>query len=150
MTRSLRRSMCAAMLVLQAIVLFLFGVLTIGLTDLGAVASLSLGAGLAVACVLVAGLLGRPGGYALGWVLQVVSIGLGLVTSAMFFLGVVFAALWATAYLMGARLDVERAERAVLEAEWQAQHGDQHGDRSGDPFGHPSGHPSGQDGATTG
>lgn len=130
MTRSLRRSMCAAMLVLQAIVLFLFGVLTIGLTDLGAGASLSLGAGLAVACVLVAGLLGRPGGYALGWALQVVSVALGFVTSAMFFLGLVFAALWATAYVMGARLDVERAERAVLEAEWREQHGGQDGTAS--------------------
>ena len=65
--RSIRRAMCAGMLVLQAVVLFLTGVVTIGMTDIGAAASLGLGLGLAVLCVLAAGMLGRPGGYALGW-----------------------------------------------------------------------------------
>jgi hypothetical protein len=116
---STRRSLCAAMLVLQAIVLFLTGVVTIGLSDIGATASLSIGVGLALLCLLAAGLLGRPGGYALGWLVQVVSIGLGFVTLAMVFLGVVFAALWATAYFMGIRIDREKAERAVLEEEWR-------------------------------
>jgi hypothetical protein len=122
-SRSLRRSMCAAILVLQAVVLFLFGVLTIGMTDLGAATSLSLGAGLALLCVVAAGLLGRPGGYALGWAVQALSIGLGVVATAMFFLGAVFAALWATAYVLGTRIDAERAERVVQERQWQAQHG---------------------------
>jgi len=117
--------MCAGMLVLQAIVLFLTGVVSIGMTDLGAAASLGLGAGLAVLCVVAAGLLGRPGGYALGWVIQVVSIGLGFVVTAMFFLGVVFAGLWAASYFLGIRIDDERAERQVLEAQWQAEHGAQ-------------------------
>jgi len=121
--RSIRRAMCAGMLVLQAVVLFLTGVVTIGMTDIGAVASLSLGLGLAVLCVVAAGMLGRPGGYALGWAVQVVSLGLGFVVTAMFFLGVVFAALWATAYFLGERIDRERAERLVLEQQWQAKHG---------------------------
>jgi Protein of unknown function (DUF4233) len=123
MTRSIRRSMCAGMLVLQAVVLFLTGVVSIGMTDLGAGASLGLGVGLAVLCVLAAGMLGRPGGYALGWAVQVVSIALGFVVTAMFFLGVVFAGLWATSYFMGITIDRERAERAVLEEQWRAEHG---------------------------
>lgn len=123
MTRSIRRSLCAAMLVLQAVVLFLAGVVTMGLTDLGAARSLTGGLGLAVLCVAVAGMLGRPFGYAAGWLVQVLSIGLGFAVTAMFFLGVVFAALWATAYFLGARIDRERAERVVLEQEWQAEHG---------------------------
>ena len=123
MKRSIRRSLCAAMLVLQAIVLFLAGVVTIGLTDLGAATSLGGGLGLAVLCVAVAGMLGRPFGYAAGWLVQALSIGLGFVVTAMFFLGLVFAALWATAYFLGEKIDRERAERLVLEQEWQAQHG---------------------------
>ena len=123
MNRSIRRAMCAGMLVLQAVVLFLTGIVTIGMTDIGALASLGLGLGLAVLCVLAAGILGRPGGYALGWVVQVVSIGLGFVIPAMFFLGVVFAALWATAYFLGVRIDRERSQRQVLEQEWEAEHG---------------------------
>jgi hypothetical protein len=123
MTRSIRRSMCAGMLVLQAVVLFLTGVVTIGMSDIGAVASLSMGLGLAVLCVLAAGMLGRPGGYPLGWLVQVVSIGLGFVVTAMFFLGVVFAALWTASYVLGTRIDRERAERAVIEEQWRAEHG---------------------------
>jgi hypothetical protein len=121
--RSIRRSLCAAMLVLQAVVLFLTGVVTIGLTDLGAATSLLGGLGLALLCVAVAGMLGRPFGYAAGWFVQALSICLGFVVTAMFFLGVVFAALWATAYFLGERIDRERAERLVLEREWQAKHG---------------------------
>jgi hypothetical protein len=122
-TRSVRRSMCAGMLVLQAVVLFLTGVVTIGMTDIGAAASLGMGLGLAVLCVLAAGMLGRPFGYALGWLVQVVSIALGFVVPAMFFLGVVFAGLWAASYFLGIKIDRERAERQVLEEQWRAEHG---------------------------
>ncbi len=132
MNRSIRRAMCAGMLVLQAVVLFLTGVVTIGMTDIGAVASLSLGLGLAVLCVVAAGMLGRPGGYALGWAVQVVSLGLGFVVTAMFFLGVVFGGLWATAYFLGIKIDSERAERAVLEEQWRTQHGSTPGSPTSD------------------
>ena len=131
MTRSIQRSLCAGMLVLQAVVLFLTGVVTIGMSDIGAVASLSIGLGLAVVCVLAAGLLGRPFGFALGWLVQVVSIALGFVTTAMFFLGAVFAALWGTAYFLGIKIDREKAERAVLEEEWQDQQDQQQGEHGG-------------------
>ena len=77
------------MLVLQAVVLFLTGVVTIGMTDLGAgrVARRSGSASRCSAC-WPRGCWAGPGGYALGWVVQVVSIGLGFVVTAMFFLGV--------------------------------------------------------------
>jgi hypothetical protein len=121
--RSMRRAMCATMLGLQAVVLFLTGVVLIGLTDIGAGTSLAVGFGLAALCVVAAGLLGRPGGYALGWAVQVLSVALGFVVTAMFFLGVVFGVLWATSYFLGIRIDRERAERQVLEEQWRAEHG---------------------------
>jgi CHASE3 domain sensor protein len=119
--RSTQRSMCAAILVLEAIVLFLTGVVTIGTTDLGAGRSVLLGVGLAVLCVVAAGMLGRRGGYPLGWLVQVVSVALGLVVGVMFFIGALFAVLWATAYVLGERIDREKAEREVVEAQWRAQ-----------------------------
>jgi hypothetical protein len=115
--------MCAAMLGLQAVVLFLTGVVLLGMTDLGARTSLSVGFGLAVLCVVAAGLLRFRVGYLLGHLVQVISIGLGFVTSPMFFLGVVFAALWVAAYVLGDRIDRERAEREALEQQWQAEQG---------------------------
>ncbi|CAN5201011.1 DUF4233 domain-containing protein [soil metagenome] len=121
MSGSVQRSLCAAMLSLQAVVLFLTGVVTVGSTDLGVGRSLGLGLGLAALCLLAAGLLRRPAGYVLGWAIQLLSFALGLVVPVMFFLAVVFGALWATAYLMGARIDREKAERAVAEGEWAAR-----------------------------
>ena len=41
----------------------------------------------------------------------------------MFFLGLIFAVLWGTAYFMGIRLDQEREQRSVLEERWRAEHG---------------------------
>lgn len=110
--RSVQRSMCAAMLALQAVVLFLSGLVLTGITDLGFARAVSTGLGLAVLCLLAAGTLGRAWGYGLGWAVQVLSLGLGFVVAPMFFLGAVFAGLWGTAYFLGARIDREKAERA--------------------------------------
>jgi hypothetical protein len=47
--------------------------------------------------------------YAVGWVLQVGAIALGLIVPLMFFLGALFAILWAAAYLLGRKIERERA-----------------------------------------
>ena len=124
MNRSIQRAMCAGMLTLQSVALFLAGIVMTGLTDVGFGIALSIGLSLAALCLVAAGMLRRPWGYWLGWAVQVVSLALGFVVPMMFFLGAVFGALWAGAYFVGARIDREKAERAVLEAEWQAEHGD--------------------------
>ena len=111
MNRSIRRSMCAGMLALQAIVLFLVGLVLAGLTDLGFATAFGIGLGLSVLCVLAAGMLRRPIGYWLGWAVQGLSIALGFVVPMMFFLGVLFASLWAGASYLGAQIDRERADR---------------------------------------
>jgi hypothetical protein len=113
--RSVQRAMCAGMLALQAVVLFLSGLVLTGITDLGFGRSAGTGLGLALLCVIAAGLLRRPWGYWLGWAVQVLSLGLGFVVAPMFFLGAVFTALWAAAYFLGARIDREKAERAALD-----------------------------------
>lgn len=111
--RSVQRSMCAGMLALQAVVLFLTTPVMISVAHVGVSTALWVGLGLTVACVVAAGTLRRHVGYPLGWAVQVASLALGFVVSVMFVLGVVFAALWTTAYLMGDRIDRERAQRAV-------------------------------------
>ena len=111
MNRSIRRSMCAGMLALQAVVLFLVGLVLSGLTDLGFATAFGIGLGLAVLCVVAAGMLRRPIGYWLGWAVQGLSLALGFVVPMMFFLGLLFASLWAGAYYLGAQIDRERAER---------------------------------------
>ena len=110
--RSVQRAMCSGMLGLQAVVLLLVGVTLPSVTDVSPGAGVGIGLGLSVLCVVAAGLMRRPVGVWLGWALQVLSIALGFVITAMFALGVVFLALYGGAYFLGAKIDRERAERA--------------------------------------
>ena len=65
--------------------------------------ALWIGLGLAGACILVAGLLRFEWAFWLGWALQVAAIAVGFEVTAMFVLGAVFLALWATAWFLGER-----------------------------------------------
>ena len=60
--------------------------------------------------LLVAGVLRFAWGYWLGWAVQVAALAVGFQIGTMFFLGGVFLALWATAYFLGRKIEVERAE----------------------------------------
>ncbi len=64
-------------------------------------------------CLLLCGLVTRPGGVALGWALQIALIASGFVVPTMFFLGVVFAALcWASVHY-GRKVDEAKARFAA-------------------------------------
>ena len=85
--RSPRRGMCAAVLSLEAITLGLTTPVMIFVADVAVGAALAIGLGLAVACLVVAGMLRGEWAYALGWLIQVGAIALGVVIPVMFFLG---------------------------------------------------------------
>ena len=108
--RSPRRGMCAAVLCLEAIVVALTTPVMVTLHDVPVATALAAGLGLAVACLLLAGMLRSEAAYVVGWVLQVGAIALGLIVPLMFFLGALFAVLWAAAYLLGRKIERERAE----------------------------------------
>ena len=107
--RSPRRGMCAAVLSLEAITLGLTTPVMITVADVATGTAVTVGVGLAVACLLVAGMLRGEWAYALGWLLQVGAIGLGVLVPLMFFLGSLFALLWGTAYFLGRKIERERA-----------------------------------------
>jgi uncharacterized membrane protein YciS (DUF1049 family) len=121
--RSAQRSLCAAMLGFQAVVLGLTTPVMISVESVSVGAALGVGLGLTVACVLVAGMLRWSWAYYLGWLIQGASLALGFVVPIMFLLGAIFASLWAGAFFLGAKVDRERAEREVLEQRWAAEHG---------------------------
>ena len=107
--RSPRRGMCAAVLAFEAVTLGLTTPVMVTVAEIPLARALAIGLGLAVACVLLAGLLRREWAYACGWAIQVAAIGLGLVIPMMFFLGAIFALLWGTAYFLGRKIERERA-----------------------------------------
>lgn len=115
----MKRALCAAILSFEAIVLGLSTPVLVTVRDVGTAKGLSIGLGLMVLCILTAGMLRREWAYWLGWLIQVAAIALGLEIQAMFFLGVIFFVLWLTAYLLGGRIDADRAnaERLVVPEE---------------------------------
>lgn len=118
MKRSPRRGMCAAILSLEAVTLGLTTPVMISLTDVPTSVALLVGLGLAVVCLLLAGMLRSEWAYTAGWVVQAATVGLGFVIPLMFFLGGVFALLWGTAVLLGRKIERERAAAyAAYEAE---------------------------------
>ena len=117
--RSPRRGMCAAVLSLEAIALGLTTPVMITIANVATGTAVSVGLGLAVACLLLAGMLRAEWAYLAGYVVQAAAIGLGFVVPVMFGLGVIFAALWAGADLLGRKIERERA------AAWAAWHADQ-------------------------
>ena len=110
--------MCAAILVLQAVMFGLTTLVMISVADVDVSTALWVGLGLTVACVLTSGMLRKQWAYMVGWAIQIASLGLGFVIPMMFFLGVIFASLWAGAFFLGRKVDIEKAERAVIEEQW--------------------------------
>jgi hypothetical protein len=105
--------MCAAMLTFEAILLGLSVPVMIAVEDVPPGLALLLGLGLAVLCLLTAGMLRRPWGYTVGHVLQVAAIALGFLVPAMFFVGGMFALLWVTAFLLGRRIEEDKRRWAA-------------------------------------
>ncbi|HNO40435.1 MAG TPA: DUF4233 domain-containing protein, partial [Marmoricola sp.] len=105
---------CAAILFLESIMLGLTTPILISVSGVDQTLALWIGLGLCVSCLLLAGLLRFRAAYYLGWLVQVLAIGLGFRIGVMFALGGIFLALWATAYFMGARIEREVAERERL------------------------------------
>ena len=109
--RSPTRTMAASTLVFEALVVFFAGLVAMQLSSLSRGVALGLASGLAVACLLTAGMLRHPAGYVVGSVLQVAVVGFGFWVPAMFFIGAVFAVLWFVSLRVGRRLEAEIAAR---------------------------------------
>lgn len=97
------------MLTLEAVVLALSVPVMISVENVDTGRAVGLGIGLAVVCVLTAGLLRRPWAFALGHAVQAGAIGLGFLVPIMFTVGTMFSVLWATAFLVGGRIEADRA-----------------------------------------
>lgn len=106
----MQRRLCAAMLLFEAIAFGLTTPVLLSVTDTSTRSGLVIGLGLAGGCLVVSGLLRFAWAYWLGWALQVAAIAVGFVVPTMFFLGVLFLALWTTAYVLGRRIELDRAE----------------------------------------
>lgn len=99
------RRLLATVLACEAIVIALAIPVAVSVLEVDGATAGAVCGGLAVACLLMAGLLRFPWAVAAGTVLQVLIVATGFMVPAMFFLGVVFGALWGTAIWMGRKAE---------------------------------------------
>ena len=83
-------------------------------------AYLLVGFGLGALCVVAAGLMRRPWGVTLGWVVQALTLLSALVVPMMLVVGLFFLALWVTCLVKGAQVDAVVARREAAEADGDA------------------------------
>jgi hypothetical protein len=107
--------MLATVLASQGIVIFLAALVARGLADAEGEASgsrwLWTGLGLAVLCFLAAGLMRRPWGVTLGWVIQAATLASAFVVPLMLVVGLMFLLLWVGSLVMCRRVEDQVAER---------------------------------------
>ena len=107
--------MGATVLAGQSVVVFFGALVARGIgaasDDRSAPAYLLVGSALAVLCLLAAGLMRRPYGVTLGWLLQVVTFLGAFVVPMMLAVGVIFTALWVLCLWQGQRIDAIQAGR---------------------------------------
>ena len=100
------RQLCGTVLVMEGVVIGLAIPVAIVLEHANHGLAGGIGGGLAVCAVLIGGVVGRP---RMGWtllagsILQLLVIAAGVVVSAMYVLGVIFAALWFTGIWLARR-----------------------------------------------
>jgi hypothetical protein len=107
--------MLATVLAAQGIVVFLGALVARGLAN--AVGDdrdstwLWVGVGLALLCFVAAGLMRRPWGVTLGWIIQVATFLSAAVVPAMLAVGVIFLALWVGSLILCRRVEDQMAAR---------------------------------------
>ena len=107
--------MLATVLASQGVVVFLGALLARGLAgaqgDDRASTWLWIGIGLAVLCFLAAGLMRRPWGVTLGWLIQVATFACAFVVPAILGVGLNFLVLWVGSLVLCRRVEDQVAAR---------------------------------------
>ena len=111
--RSATQSLLSIVLALDAILVFFVMMTAFGLHLLPPGVVFGFGIGLIVVLAATGRLVARPWGVWIGHALQLALIALGFLLPTMFFVGGLFAALWAYCFVAGRRLD--RRNAAILD-----------------------------------
>lgn len=105
------RTLAAAVLTAEGLVLFFATLVAKDLSDVAGGTVWAVGGAGALSALLLAGLLRHRWAYIAGSALQPLVIAAGFVVPVMFFLGTLFTALWFTALRLGAKAERLTAAR---------------------------------------
>ncbi|WP_354640382.1 DUF4233 domain-containing protein [Kitasatospora camelliae] len=110
------RTLCSSTLIGEAFLILFAGLVAARLSDVPTATVWAVSGVAMLLCVLLCGMLGRPGAVTVGWALQLGLIASGFVLPTMFALGAVFALLWWCSVHYGRRIDEIKAARAAAAA----------------------------------
>jgi len=106
--RSVKRSLASIVLGFELIVVFLAALVLFGLHALPPVVALAGGGILCLVMLATIGLLRFSFAYVIGWIIQAVVVVSGIFNPVLFFVGAMFAAMWAYCIVSGTRIDRQK------------------------------------------
>jgi len=107
------RILCSSTLIGEALLIMFAGLVAMKLTDVGTGTIWAVSGVAILLCVLLCGVITRPGAVWVGWALQLGVLASGLVLPTMYAFGVVFGALWWCSVHYGRKIDEFKAQRAA-------------------------------------
>jgi hypothetical protein len=117
-SRSTKATLGSLVMVFQSVVVFFATLVGFGLQVYPEPAVIwGVGLGLSVVLMIFPAVLGKPGTYLLGWILQGVVLALGIWVPLMFLLGTIFLGMWAWGMIAGGTIDRARAAKSKLDLE---------------------------------
>ena len=120
--RSTKATLGSLVMVFQSVVVFFATLVGFGLQVYPDPAVIwGVGLGLSVLLMIFPAVLGKPGTYLLGWILQGVVLSLGIWVPLMYLLGAIFLAMWAWGMVAGGTIDKARAAKSKLDLEGGTQ-----------------------------
>jgi len=120
--RSTKATLGSLVMVFQSVVVFFATLVGFGLQVYPDPAVIwGVGLGLSVLLMIFPAILGKPGTYLLGWILQGMVLSLGIWVPLMYLLGAIFLAMWAWGMIAGGTIDKARAAKNKLDSEGGAK-----------------------------
>ncbi|MFF7738752.1 MULTISPECIES: DUF4233 domain-containing protein [unclassified Streptomyces] len=107
------RTLCSSTLIGEFFVIGFAGLVAMKDPDLSMTTVWTVSGVAMFLCLVLCGLVTRPGGVALGWALQIALIASGFIVPTMYFLGAIFAALWWASVHYGRKVDEAKARFAA-------------------------------------
>ena len=106
--RSVKRSLASIVLGFEVIVVFLAALVLFGLQALPPVVALVGGGILCLVMLATIALLRFSFAYVIGWIIQAIVVASGFLNPGLFFVGAMFAAMWAYCMVSGTRIDRQK------------------------------------------
>jgi hypothetical protein len=120
--RSTKATLGSLVMVFQSVVVFFATLVGFGLQVYPDPALIwGVGLGLSVLLMIFPAVMGKPGTYLLGWILQGAVVSLGIWVPMMYLLGAIFLTMWTWGMIAGGTIDKARAAKSKLDLEGGTQ-----------------------------